>query len=143
MTTLNRRSFLQLAAAFGATAAWGTSLSAASAIPWRERRDLYPEGVASADPHSDSILLWTRHAPLDSPAKLTVELAEDSAFQKAIASAHAPVSGASDCPGGASFSIIWLNSEYGKAAPGCGVGEVRGAGENEGAGRDSIRRSQS
>ena len=96
MTTLNRRSFLQLAAAFGATAAWGTSLSAASAIPWRERRDLYPEGVASADPHSDSILLWTRHAPLDSPAKLTVELAEDSAFQKAIASAHAPVSGASD-----------------------------------------------
>src|SRR5438477_896554 len=96
MTTLSRRSFLQLAAAFGATAAWGTSLSVASAIPWRERRDLYPEGVASADPHSDSILLWTRHAPLDSPSKLTVELAEDSAFQKVIATASAPVSAASD-----------------------------------------------
>ena len=96
MTTLSRRSFLQLAAAFGATAAWGTSLGAASAIPWRERRDLYPEGVASAEPHSDSILLWTRHTPLDSRAKLTVELAEDFAFQKVIATTSAPVSSASD-----------------------------------------------
>jgi len=96
MTILSRRSFLQLAAACGAHAAWGTSLSAPSATPWRERRDLYPEGVASAEPHSDSVLLWTRHDPLDSPANLTVELAEDSAFQKVIATTHAPISTASD-----------------------------------------------
>src|SRR5262249_42086701 len=41
---LNRREFVQLAAAMGASLAWGRS-ARASTTGWQERRDLYPEGV--------------------------------------------------------------------------------------------------
>ena len=57
--TLNRRQFVQAAAAIGASLAWGGP-ARASSVPWRERRDLYPEGVASGDPAHDSVILWTR-----------------------------------------------------------------------------------
>ena len=30
---------------------------------WSERRELYPQGVASGDPHPDSVMLWTRRPP--------------------------------------------------------------------------------
>jgi alkaline phosphatase D len=96
MTTLSRRHFLELAVAVGASAAWGNTRAVPSSIAGRERRDLYPEGVASADPHHDSVLVWTRHVPLHAPTKLTVELAEDVAFEKVIATAAAPISTASD-----------------------------------------------
>jgi phosphodiesterase/alkaline phosphatase D-like protein len=29
-----------------------------------ERRDLFPQGVASPDPHPDSVILWTRRPPV-------------------------------------------------------------------------------
>ena len=57
--TLNRREFVQLAAAMGASLAWGGS-ARASTTGWHERRDLYPEGVASGDPDPSSVILWTR-----------------------------------------------------------------------------------
>lgn len=62
MTTSSnsRRRFLAAAAAFGGSAAWGGARAQRSRIAWRERRDLYPEGVASGDPDSHSVLLWTR-----------------------------------------------------------------------------------
>jgi len=63
MANLNRRSFMQLALAIGATAAWGDSFGMLSQIAWQERRDLFPEGVASGDPDSNSVLLWTRRSP--------------------------------------------------------------------------------
>ena len=50
--TLSRREFVQLAAAMGASLAWGGP-ARASRTNWRERRDLYPEGVASGDPDSE------------------------------------------------------------------------------------------
>jgi len=82
----------------GATAAWGRRLGTKSNIAWRERRDLFPEGVASGDPDSSSVLLWTRRPSTgDSTSlKLTVEVAEDEAFGHVVASAAAPVSAASD-----------------------------------------------
>lgn len=40
MPDLNRRAFLQLAAAIGATAVWGEPHGTNSRTPWRERRDL-------------------------------------------------------------------------------------------------------
>ena len=49
MSTINRREFLQLAAAIGATAVWGDPFATVPGGPWRERRDLFPEGVASGD----------------------------------------------------------------------------------------------
>ncbi|RDZ27885.1 alkaline phosphatase D family protein [Lysobacter silvisoli] len=93
MPTHNRRKFLQLAAALGATLAWGCSLVRPSASGWRERRDLYPQGVASGDPDHHSALLWTRR-PYDDGrerATLLVEVAEDPAFTRVIATASAPV----------------------------------------------------
>jgi alkaline phosphatase D len=96
MTTFSRRHFLQLAAALGASAAWTRAVPFRSLLNATERRDLYPEGVASADPHSDSILLWTRHSPLDSTANLTVEVSEDEAFRKVVATTKSPISVASD-----------------------------------------------
>src|ERR1043165_6907428 len=94
--TLNRREFVQLAAAMGASLAWGGS-ARASTTDWHERRDLYPEGVASGDPDPSSVILWTRR-PYDAGDRhvLTVEVAEDEGFRRVVAKAPAPVSAASD-----------------------------------------------
>src|ERR1700741_2917990 len=80
-----RREFAQVAAAFGAALAWGTETS--HAAPWRERRDLYPQGVASGDPQADSVVLWTRRAPdaPDAHHTLTVEVAPTPAFASIVA----------------------------------------------------------
>lgn len=93
---MSRRSFLKTAAAIGAACAWGGPAHASRAR-WRERRDLYPQGVASGDPDPHSVILWTRR-PFEHGTRelLTVEVAEDEAFQRVIAHARAPVSGAAD-----------------------------------------------
>jgi alkaline phosphatase D len=98
MSVITRRAFLETAIALGATAAWGRVSGAVSRIAWRERRDIYAEGVASGDPESDSILVWTRHAPVtgSSTEKLTVEVSEDESFSKVIATADAPIVEESD-----------------------------------------------
>ncbi len=96
MSAVTRRTFIELALAVGASTAWGSPFPAASRIQWRERRDLFPEGVASGDPDSNSVLLWARYPASGSSAKLTVEVAEDEGFHSVIATASAPVSTASD-----------------------------------------------
>ncbi|MGZ3445621.1 MAG: alkaline phosphatase D family protein [Myxococcaceae bacterium] len=96
MRTLTRRDFLVRAAAVGATLAWVRP--AVSAVPrWRERRDLFPEGVASGDPEPDSVILWTRRpfTPTER-AMLTAEVALDPEFRKVVARARAPVLAESD-----------------------------------------------
>src|SRR6478752_2232360 len=94
--TLSRREFVQSAAAIGASLAF-TGPARASRTKWTERRDLYPQGVASGDPDPTSVILWTRR-PFESGTRqvLTVEVAEDSAFRRVIAHAPAPVLAASD-----------------------------------------------
>jgi alkaline phosphatase D len=92
-----RREFAQVAAAFGAALAWGQG-TAVAAAPWRERRDLYPQGVASGDPQADSVILWTRRAP-DAPAasyKLTVEVSATPVFDNIVASGEATVGAETD-----------------------------------------------
>jgi alkaline phosphatase D len=98
MTEISRRAFLETAVAFGASAAWGTAVAAPSRLAWRERRDLYPEGAASGDPTSDSVLLWTRRAPAGGHrvATLTVEVAEDASFRRVVPTTPAPISAAAD-----------------------------------------------
>jgi alkaline phosphatase D len=93
MPTLDRRQFLQLGAALGATVAVGCAHVRASTSGWRERRDLYPQGVASGDPDEDSVLLWTRRPYADGreAAPLVVEVAEDPAFRRVAATAFARV----------------------------------------------------
>ena len=92
----SRRDFIQLAAAMGASLAW-TGPVKASQTKWNERRDLYPEGVASGDPDPTSVILWTRR-PFGEGERhiLTVEVAEDEAFRRIVAQAPAPVSATSD-----------------------------------------------
>ena len=81
-----RREFARAAAAFGAALALGHGAAVAGA-PWRERRDLYPQGVASGDPQADSVILWTRRAPEHPSAsyKLTGEVAPTPAFETIFA----------------------------------------------------------
>src|SRR4029078_6657995 len=88
--TLNRREFVQLAAAMGASLAWGGA-ARASATGWHERRDLFPEGGASGAPDPGSVILWTRR-PFESGGRrvITVEVAEDDAFRRVVAKASAP-----------------------------------------------------
>ena len=93
---LSRRHFIQSAAAMGASLAWAGP-ARASRTNWQERRELFPEGVASGDPGPNSVILWTRR-PFASGTRqlLTVEVAEDQAFRRVVARAPAPVSAASD-----------------------------------------------
>ena len=95
---MKRREFLKTASLFGAALAFRVGEAKASARKWSERRDLYPEGVASGDPHPDSVLLWTRRPPVngDTSKRLTVEIAEDEQFTRVVASAHANLTAASD-----------------------------------------------
>ena len=98
MPTLDRRQFLKLAAAMGATLAWSCSTLRPSSSGWRERRELFPHGVASGDPDANSVLLWTRR-PYDDGrerATLLVEIAQDPDFTRVIATTAAPVLAASD-----------------------------------------------
>jgi alkaline phosphatase D len=94
----SRRSFIAAAAAFGATPVWALSNSSASRHRWIERRDLYPEGVASGDPEPTSVILWTRRPYSDGRAQATlhVEVAEDAMFDRVIVAAEARVFEESD-----------------------------------------------
>lgn len=98
MPTMERRQFLKLAAALGASLAWGCAAVRPSSSGWRESRDLYPQGVASGDPDDNSVLLWTRRPYEDGrkSATLLVEIANDSAFTRVIATAAARVQAESD-----------------------------------------------
>ena len=83
--------------ALSATPVWASPKSTRSRVTSNERRDLYPEGVASGDPQPDSVLLWTRR-PFETgtESRLVIEVAQDDAFKQVIASAAATVSAAAD-----------------------------------------------
>lgn len=89
--TTSRRQLLAAALAMGAAAAFGSARAAPSRREWTERRDLYPEGVASGDPDEHGFILWTRRPPLPGePAPVvTVEVAEDEHFRRVVATAPA------------------------------------------------------
>lgn len=94
---MNRRRFLALAATLGASAAFARKAAARSQVAWRERRDLFPEGVASGDPQGGSVLLWTRYPAADGqPARLSVEVAEDQDFRRVVVHTTVPVSADAD-----------------------------------------------
>jgi alkaline phosphatase D len=78
--------FIELAASVGASLAFRSTYARASSTNWRERRDLYPQGVASGDPHPDSVILWTRRTPSSNSeaGKLTVEVATDAGFRRVV-----------------------------------------------------------
>src|SRR5215470_5525118 len=87
---MKRREFLAMAASLGAPLAWRSSFAHSSRVAWKERRDLYPQGVASADPDAESVILWTRRPPVNGTAakRLTAEIAEDAGFERIVATAE-------------------------------------------------------
>ena len=92
--TISRRKFIELAASFGASLAFRSGNVHASSTHWREQREFYPQGVASGDPHSDSVILWTRRPPFKNSEakKLIVEVADDPGFRRVVATAKATLS---------------------------------------------------
>ena len=94
---VDRRHFLTLAAVLGSSAAWAIASPKRSRHVPQERRDLYPDGVASGDPDSTSVLLWTRR-PFSTglQAHLRVEIAEDEVFNRVVAHTTAKVSASAD-----------------------------------------------
>ena len=98
MSVLDRRAFIASAASLGASAAWAHPSPRSSRRRSVERRDLFPQGVASGDPDASSVILWTRrpYAGSLSTAILQVEVAEDETFSHVVAWARAPISAASD-----------------------------------------------
>lgn len=94
---LSRRAFAAQAAAMGAALAFGRAPAQAAAVRG-ERRDLFPQGVASGDPRADSVILWTRRAPDAGVVshRLTVEVASDPKFRKPVARGHVAVTAATD-----------------------------------------------
>ncbi|HEY2683641.1 MAG TPA: alkaline phosphatase D family protein [Steroidobacteraceae bacterium] len=94
---MQRRRFLQSAAALGASAVWCRASATASHSAWRERREYFPQGVASGDPESHSVLLWTRcPAKGSGSAPINVEVAEDANFARVIAVASSRVAPQTD-----------------------------------------------
>lgn len=94
---ITRREFL-LAGAMGAALAssrgWAGRLRSTAV----ERRDLFPQGVASGDPTSDGAVLWTRRPPVAGIAakRLTVEIAADPEFDRIVAGGIAALTAAND-----------------------------------------------
>src|SRR5688572_9260539 len=96
--TVSRRDFLAQATALGAALAFGQSRANQRRGPLVERRDLYPQGVASGDPARDSVILWTRREP-DRGAtrhRLAVEVADAAAFAHIVAAGEVEVSAQTD-----------------------------------------------
>lgn len=97
MREFSRREFLAAAAALGASLAWCGPAMALPRSRWREQRERFAEGVASGDPHPDSVLLWTRYSAGSGRAsRLTLEVAEDEGFTRVVATARATALAASD-----------------------------------------------
>jgi alkaline phosphatase D len=95
---ITRRQFLAQATAIGAALAFGRGCSPLAGRAPTERRDLYPQGVASGDPAPDSVILWTRRAP-DAGAtrhRLAVEVAGDEKFAHVVARGDAEVTADTD-----------------------------------------------
>lgn len=95
---VTRRQFLQDAAVIGfaitTTKGWANTIPSLSI----ERRDLFPQGVASGDPTSNSVILWTRRPPINQSVakKLTVEISTTPDFVKILAGGTTRISADSD-----------------------------------------------
>ncbi len=94
---LNRRKFLQsmfVGFAVATTKGWANKLPTKAT----ERREFFPQGVASGDPTADGVILWTRRPPVNenSARKLIVEISVSADFKKILAGGTANISAESD-----------------------------------------------
>ncbi|MGO1328966.1 MAG: PhoD-like phosphatase N-terminal domain-containing protein, partial [Idiomarina loihiensis] len=101
MKQFNRRDFLKLFAATGAAVTVSTALQGCASIGKSSERSSvkFDHGVASGDPTSNAILLWTRAVPENSAEKqvtLGWELAADENFSNIIRSGTATTGASRD-----------------------------------------------
>jgi alkaline phosphatase D len=95
---LPRRKFLQTTFSIGfaitTKKGWANKLPTVAI----ERRDLFPQGVASGDPTYNSVILWTRRPPVNNSVskKLVVEISTTPEFKKILAGGKANISADSD-----------------------------------------------
>ena len=91
MAELDRRAFLKLFAAssgcYAFSAASSPFVSALASTNAEAGIYHFPQGLASGDPQSDAVMLWTRVVPVthitelyDKPIKLHVQVSEDEDF---------------------------------------------------------------
>src|SRR6478672_12701807 len=96
--SISRRKFLQSSLLFGFAIAtkegWANQLASLAT----ERRDLYPQGVASGDPTATTVILWTRRPPVNGSAakKLIVEISKTPAFKKILAGGSTQINAEAD-----------------------------------------------
>ncbi|MEO8344097.1 MAG: alkaline phosphatase D family protein [Betaproteobacteria bacterium] len=95
---LSRRAFILTAAALGAQAAWATTAITRVGRSTTVQSDLFPQGVASADPDTNSVLIWTRRKPPGHGADvpLIVEVAENPDFRHIVSRAKVIAEAVSD-----------------------------------------------
>lgn len=93
----SRRSIIAAALSVGASAAFARAPTP-SRSGWTEVRTSFPHGVASGDPTSESILLWTRFAGDEKliSRRLLLELSQDEDFDRVVASRFVSVGPAAD-----------------------------------------------
>ncbi|HNP99257.1 MAG TPA: alkaline phosphatase D family protein, partial [Bacteroidia bacterium] len=95
---LNRREFLHASLFLGFAIATKKGWSNKTPLSATERRDLFPQGVASGDPTFNSMLLWTRRPPVkdSSATRLTVEISTTPDFKKIFAGGVSKIDADSD-----------------------------------------------
>jgi alkaline phosphatase D len=96
-TRTDRRTFVRSALTAGAgvllvpTAAWSAAQKARLAT-----EGSFAQGVASGEPATDAITLWTRLSGVSASANVGYEVAKDKAFAKVVASGTAAADAAAD-----------------------------------------------
>jgi alkaline phosphatase D len=96
--SISRRKFLQSSVLLGFAIAtkddWANKLASMAT----ERRDLYPQGVASGDPTANTVILWTRRPPVNGSTakKLIVEISKAPTFKKILAGGSTQISAEAD-----------------------------------------------
>ena len=88
---LSRRDFIQVAAAMGASLAWGGPGAEPREPRGASGATCFPRASLRAIRIRSSVILWTRR-PFERGERqlLTVEVAEDEAFRRVVAQAPAP-----------------------------------------------------
>ncbi len=89
LTNLSRRQWLQWLATCATGSALPASYAALATASWPVTDDLFGLGVASGDPSSDGMVLWTRlmpspQHPLIAPQTVHWELAHDAQFSRIV-----------------------------------------------------------
>lgn len=79
---MSRRDLVRLALASGAAWAAPVLWSCAQVDPRRDR--VFPQGIGSADPRADRVVLWTRVEPSEASADVALELATDPQFKRVV-----------------------------------------------------------